>query len=460
MTVDRGTRPARRAVPSSRPPGVDLAPDAADESVTRPVPEATVARLAVYLRVLTVPARRRPRHRVQRGARRGRRGQLREAPQGPLPHRLLRCPRRRVRRLPPDRRGRGDARPGQPARRGARRGRQPRARARRLRRVRPARLPGRGPLRRRPGAGRHRRSTASRCSTPTRSPRVCAERGVTIGVVATPAEAAQRVCDHLVSAGVRSILNFAPTVLAVPAGVEVRKVDLAVEMQVLSFHVARRHGTVPAAASPPPRRDRPRERCSPDEPAPGRRLAPHRRGARARARRRVPRGHPQGPRRPPHRRARHRGDAGLHLQPRGDLRGGRDLPRRPHRGLERAGPPRARRGLRPHRPPLRALRRLGRGAPVLGGRGPRLDGRGRGPDPRPAPRVLRRRPRARLGRAGRCTSWPSRRCGSASAPTPRPASTPRAPRWSPRPSPTPRPRSGSGWPDAARSWSAPGRWAP
>lgn len=59
------------------------------------------------------------------------------------------------------------------------------------------------------------------------------------------------MCDELVSAGVRSILNFAPTVLAVPDGVEVRKVDLAVEMQVLSFHVARRHGagaTLPAGA--------------------------------------------------------------------------------------------------------------------------------------------------------------------------------------------------------------------
>jgi redox-sensing transcriptional repressor len=44
----------------------------------------------------------------------------------------------------------------------------------------------------------------------------------------------------LVSAGVRCILNFAPVVLQVPDDVEVRKVDLAVEMQVLSFHVARR----------------------------------------------------------------------------------------------------------------------------------------------------------------------------------------------------------------------------
>ena len=61
-----------------------------------------------------------------------------------------------------------------------------------------------------------------------------------IGVIATPAEAAQRVCDRLVAAGLRSILNFAPVVLTVPEGVEVRKVDLAVELQILAFHEQRR----------------------------------------------------------------------------------------------------------------------------------------------------------------------------------------------------------------------------
>lgn len=71
-------------------------------------------------------------------------------------------------------------------------------------------------------------------------PRVCTEREVTIGVICTPAVAAQDVCDRLVAGGVRCILNFAPVVLAVPAEVEVRKVDLAVEMQILSFHDARR----------------------------------------------------------------------------------------------------------------------------------------------------------------------------------------------------------------------------
>lgn len=61
-----------------------------------------------------------------------------------------------------------------------------------------------------------------------------------IAVIATPADAAQDVCDRLVAAGVRSILNFAPVVLSVPEGVEVRKVDLAVELQILAFHEQRR----------------------------------------------------------------------------------------------------------------------------------------------------------------------------------------------------------------------------
>ena len=57
----------------------------------------------------------------------------------------------------------------------------------------------------------------------------------TIGVITTPAEVAQSVCDRLATAGVRSILNFAPVTLAAPEGVDVRKVDLSVELQVLAF---------------------------------------------------------------------------------------------------------------------------------------------------------------------------------------------------------------------------------
>ena len=71
-------------------------------------------------------------------------------------------------------------------------------------------------------------------------PDVVREHDVAIGVIATPAHAAQEVCDQLVACGVTSILNFAPTVLAVPDGVDVRKVDLAIELQILSFHEQRK----------------------------------------------------------------------------------------------------------------------------------------------------------------------------------------------------------------------------
>ena len=63
-----------------------------------------------------------------------------------------------------------------------------------------------------------------------------------IGIIATPAAGAQEVADRLVAAGVTSILNFAPAVLTVPRGVSLRKVDLAVELQILSFYQQRRSG--------------------------------------------------------------------------------------------------------------------------------------------------------------------------------------------------------------------------
>jgi redox-sensing transcriptional repressor len=69
---------------------------------------------------------------------------------------------------------------------------------------------------------------------------VVADQAISIGVIATPAHAAQQVADRLVGAGVTSILNFAPCVLAVPEGVDVRKVDLAIELQILSFHEHRK----------------------------------------------------------------------------------------------------------------------------------------------------------------------------------------------------------------------------
>ncbi len=66
--------------------------------------------------------------------------------------------------------------------------------------------------------------------------RLVADDGLAVGVIATPPEGAQQACDELVSAGIRSILNFAPGVLTVPDGVTVRTVDLSTELQILAFH--------------------------------------------------------------------------------------------------------------------------------------------------------------------------------------------------------------------------------
>jgi redox-sensing transcriptional repressor len=71
-------------------------------------------------------------------------------------------------------------------------------------------------------------------------PQIVARGNISIGVVATPPSAAQHAADQLVAAGITSVLNFAPVVLNVPAGVTVRKVDLAVELQILSYHEQRR----------------------------------------------------------------------------------------------------------------------------------------------------------------------------------------------------------------------------
>ncbi len=67
--------------------------------------------------------------------------------------------------------------------------------------------------------------------------RICRDRGVEIVVIATPASAAGEVAAAAAEAGVRAILNLAPTVLEVPEGVVVRNADIASEMQVLSYHL-------------------------------------------------------------------------------------------------------------------------------------------------------------------------------------------------------------------------------
>lgn len=80
---------------------------------------------------------------------------------------------------------------------------------------------------------------------------IAGEHQIAIGIIATPASAAQSVADRMIAAGVRSILNFAPTIVSVPPEVSLRKVDLAVELQILSFYQQRRGGDGGTASLPP-----------------------------------------------------------------------------------------------------------------------------------------------------------------------------------------------------------------
>jgi redox-sensing transcriptional repressor len=66
--------------------------------------------------------------------------------------------------------------------------------------------------------------------------------GVKLAVVAVPSAAAQEVADRLCEAGIQGILNFAPTSLQTPESVTVRQVDLAAQLEQLSFHVGSREG--------------------------------------------------------------------------------------------------------------------------------------------------------------------------------------------------------------------------
>jgi redox-sensing transcriptional repressor len=64
-------------------------------------------------------------------------------------------------------------------------------------------------------------------------------RGIQIAIVAVPPEAAQTVTEQLVSAGIRAVLNFAPTRLRVAREVRLKNVDLSIELETLSFYLAK-----------------------------------------------------------------------------------------------------------------------------------------------------------------------------------------------------------------------------
>jgi len=70
-------------------------------------------------------------------------------------------------------------------------------------------------------------------------PDVARREGLSIAVLAVPAEAAERALDLVARAGIRAVLNFAPVTLAPPRGVTLRVVDLKIQLENLTFHLGR-----------------------------------------------------------------------------------------------------------------------------------------------------------------------------------------------------------------------------
>jgi redox-sensing transcriptional repressor len=68
-------------------------------------------------------------------------------------------------------------------------------------------------------------------------PDVVRSKGIRLGMIVVPAEHAQPVADRLVAAGIDGIVNFAPVTLSLPPHVQLVSVDLAIELEQLSFAV-------------------------------------------------------------------------------------------------------------------------------------------------------------------------------------------------------------------------------
>ncbi len=71
-------------------------------------------------------------------------------------------------------------------------------------------------------------------------PQILFEQEIKMGIIATPAQAAQAVASKLIEGGVKAILNFAPVRIVVPDRVKLRNVDLSIELEALSYFLGRK----------------------------------------------------------------------------------------------------------------------------------------------------------------------------------------------------------------------------
>lgn len=79
-----------------------------------------------------------------------------------------------------------------------------------------------------------------RCYRPERMREIVQSEGITVGIIAVPADAAQETADRLVEAGVTGILNFAPVPLKVPSLVYLDNMDITIELETVAYFAQHR----------------------------------------------------------------------------------------------------------------------------------------------------------------------------------------------------------------------------
>jgi redox-sensing transcriptional repressor len=81
-----------------------------------------------------------------------------------------------------------------------------------------------------------------RCYAVDALPQVAAEQRITVGIITVPAPSAQAVAEVMVRAGLRGILNFAPTPLRVPPGIYIEDIDMTMSLEKVAFFARQNPG--------------------------------------------------------------------------------------------------------------------------------------------------------------------------------------------------------------------------
>jgi len=84
---------------------------------------------------------------------------------------------------------------------------------------------------------KHKRKTTVPVFPPEKAPEIIKKNGIKIGIIAVPDIAAQEICNMIVKAGIKGILNFSSLVLKAPEDVQINNINLGNELEAIFYHI-------------------------------------------------------------------------------------------------------------------------------------------------------------------------------------------------------------------------------